>query len=340
MPARRQRLAPGLRQPDLPDRRRRLLLLEPQPLAGEVERAPRQRDRARRHHDHLRPARAQRGDIGGDAGQPGRSAAPPLSDRPAARCRSSRRAAAPRAGSGTLIRAIAAAIACSITSRSNTPHGLSAPGRKRRKCTKRSRLTRCRRRSSASGSGWSSARMSRSGNGSRVQILSAADCFPRLSPPAASPASSAVSSRSASSPSRRLECRERALHAPPARQHVAGDRHVRAAHRRRTRRRTPPRYAARSARSRRGCGAAASPARHPPPSSAAATSSGASPARRRGMPMHGVHRIDQRLRRQRRHAALDMDGERADREESRRHRRAERAGRGIARQDRPGHAPI
>ena len=51
----------------------------------------------------------------------------------------------------------------SITVRSNTPQGLSAPGRKRRNTAKRSRLTRCSRRSSASGSGWSSARISRSG---------------------------------------------------------------------------------------------------------------------------------------------------------------------------------
>ena len=51
----------------------------------------------------------------------------------------------------------------------------------------------------------------------------------------------------------------------------------------------------------------------------------------------GIHRVDQRLRRERRDAALHMDGERADGEEARRDRRAERAGRGIARQDGPGH---
>ena len=56
----------------------------------------------------------------------------------------------------------AAASAASMTARSKTP-GWSRPGRKRRRCTKRSCATACSRRSSASGSGWSSTRMSRSG---------------------------------------------------------------------------------------------------------------------------------------------------------------------------------
>ena len=45
------------------------------------------------------------------------------------------------------------AMAASITVRSNTPHGLSAPARKRRNTANRSRLTAYSRRSSASGSG-------------------------------------------------------------------------------------------------------------------------------------------------------------------------------------------
>src|SRR5262249_1397808 len=89
----------------------------------------------------------------------------------------------------------ALAISLSTTSRSVTPTRSRRLGRIRMKCTKRSRLTLSRRSSSASGSRWSSTRRSRSGQSWSPQITSAADCFPRLSPPAASPALIAAISR-------------------------------------------------------------------------------------------------------------------------------------------------
>ena len=52
-----------------------------------------------------------------------------------------------------------------------------------------------------------------------------------------------------------------------------------------------------------------------------------------------IHRVDQRLGGQRRDAALDMDRQRADGEEARRHRRAQRAGGRITHQNGPGHVP-
>ena len=55
-------------------------------------------------------------------------------------------------------------------------------------------------------------------------------------------------------------------------------------------------------------------------------------------PSRCIHRVDQRLRGQRRDAALDMDRQRTDREEARRHRGAQRAGRRITHQNGPGHA--
>jgi len=91
--------------------------------------------------------------------------------------------------------AMALAISLSIRARSVTPTLSRRLGRNRRKCTKRSRLTFSRRSSSASGSAWSSTRRLRSGHSSSPQITSAADCLPRLSPPAASPARNAAMSR-------------------------------------------------------------------------------------------------------------------------------------------------
>src|SRR5260370_31123004 len=87
------------------------------------------------------------------------------------------------------------AISLSTASRSVIPIRSRRLGRIRMKCTKRSRLTFSRRSSSASGSRWSSTRRSRSGHSWSPQITSAADCFPRLSPPAASPALIAAISR-------------------------------------------------------------------------------------------------------------------------------------------------
>ena len=79
-PVRRQRLAPGLRQPDLPDRRRRLLFLQPQPrLPSARGRDGRARWR-RRDHDHLDAARPQGRDVGGDGGRAIPVAAPPPRD--------------------------------------------------------------------------------------------------------------------------------------------------------------------------------------------------------------------------------------------------------------------
>src|SRR6516162_1244933 len=91
--------------------------------------------------------------------------------------------------------ASAFAISPSTASRSVTPTRSRRFGRRRMKCTKRSRLTFSRRASSARGSVWSSTRRSRSGHSWSPQITSAADCFPRLSPPAASPAFIAAISR-------------------------------------------------------------------------------------------------------------------------------------------------
>src|SRR5499433_1106106 len=91
--------------------------------------------------------------------------------------------------------ASAFAISLSTASRSVTPTRSRRLGSKRMKCTKRSRLTFSRRSSSARGSVWSSTRRSRSGHSWSPQITSAADCFPRLSPPAASPARIAAISR-------------------------------------------------------------------------------------------------------------------------------------------------
>src|SRR5262245_4291883 len=89
------------------------------------------------------------------------------------------------------------AISRSITVRSVTPTGSRRLGRKRRKIVQRSRLTPSSRSSSASGSGWSSTRRSRSDQSSSPEISKAADCLPRLSPPAASPARIAAISRRA-----------------------------------------------------------------------------------------------------------------------------------------------
>src|SRR5262249_16965887 len=58
------------------------------------------------------------------------------------------------------------AISCSITVPSVTPPGLRRLGRKRRKIVQGSRLTPSSRSSSASGSGWSSTRRSRSDHSS------------------------------------------------------------------------------------------------------------------------------------------------------------------------------
>src|SRR5262249_6103293 len=91
--------------------------------------------------------------------------------------------------------ASAFAISLSTASRAVTPTRSRRLGRSRMKCTKRSRLTFSRRSSSARGSVWSSTRRSRSGHSWSPQITSAADCFPRLSPPAASPAFMAAISR-------------------------------------------------------------------------------------------------------------------------------------------------
>src|SRR5258708_15665180 len=83
--------------------------------------------------------------------------------------------------------AIAAAMPASMVVRSVMPAGFLRVGRYFRKCTQRSRLTCSRRSSSVSGSAWSSTRRSRSDHSSSPWIRSAADCLPRLSPPAASP---------------------------------------------------------------------------------------------------------------------------------------------------------
>ena len=66
-----QRLAPGLRQADLADRGGGLLFLQPEAALVQAERTPRQRDGAGGDHDHVDAARAQRGDVGGHAIEPG-----------------------------------------------------------------------------------------------------------------------------------------------------------------------------------------------------------------------------------------------------------------------------
>ena len=55
---------------DRPDGGGCLLFLQPQLAAREAKGAAGQRDGAGGDQDHLRPARAHRGDIGGDTGQP------------------------------------------------------------------------------------------------------------------------------------------------------------------------------------------------------------------------------------------------------------------------------
>ena len=85
---RRQCLAPGLRQPDLSDGGGGLLFLQPQALLLQAERTARQGDGAGGHHDHLGAARAQRGDVGGDAVQPGGARRGLRRDPPPVRCRS------------------------------------------------------------------------------------------------------------------------------------------------------------------------------------------------------------------------------------------------------------
>src|SRR5581483_6844915 len=89
----------------------------------------------------------------------------------------------------------AAAMLASMTLRSVLPAGFFRVGMDGRKWTQSSWLTRSSRSSSPSGSGWSSARMSSAGHSSSPWIRRAADCLPRLSPPAASPARMAASSR-------------------------------------------------------------------------------------------------------------------------------------------------
>ena len=99
---RRQRLAPGLRQPDLPDRGGRLLFLQPQPALLQPERrgAP---GRWRRRRPRSRPRRARAARRCRRRRHPAtRCAARPRPDRPPARCRSSRRGAGRRRGRGSL----------------------------------------------------------------------------------------------------------------------------------------------------------------------------------------------------------------------------------------------
>ena len=112
-----------------------------------------------------------------------------------------------------------------MIARSVIPAGFLRVGRNWRKCTQRSRLTCSSRSSSASGSVWSSTRRSRSDHSSSPWITSAADCLPRLSPPAASPAFIAAISRCAKG---RAGVGDKGLRRVVehggAGQHVAGDR--------------------------------------------------------------------------------------------------------------------
>ena len=66
-----QGLAPGLRQPDLADRCRRLFFLQPQLPSCQPQGPPCQCDGAGRDDDNLRSPRAQRADVLGDPRQPG-----------------------------------------------------------------------------------------------------------------------------------------------------------------------------------------------------------------------------------------------------------------------------
>ncbi len=66
-----ERLAPGLGQADLADSGGGLLLFQAEPSLVQAERASGERDGTGRDHDHIDTARAERGDIGGDALEPG-----------------------------------------------------------------------------------------------------------------------------------------------------------------------------------------------------------------------------------------------------------------------------
>jgi hypothetical protein len=69
-PLSRKRLGPGLGKTDLADRRRRLLLLQPELRLGEAQCAPGKGDGARGDDDDLDARPPQRGDIGGHLVEP------------------------------------------------------------------------------------------------------------------------------------------------------------------------------------------------------------------------------------------------------------------------------
>ena len=85
--ARRQRLAPGLRQADLPDRGGSLFFFQFQALLGQAQGPAGERDGAGGNHDHLGAAVAQRLDVGGDAVQPGGAGRRPAPGPPPGHCR-------------------------------------------------------------------------------------------------------------------------------------------------------------------------------------------------------------------------------------------------------------
>ena len=61
---------PGARQGDLPDGRRRLLLFKFQGTVIELQYAPAEGDRPRRHDENVPAARRQRGKVGAKGRQP------------------------------------------------------------------------------------------------------------------------------------------------------------------------------------------------------------------------------------------------------------------------------
>ena len=125
--------------------------------------------------------------------------------------------------------------------------------------------------------------MSKSGYGSRVAIFSAADCLPRLSPPAASPASSAASRCSASDPRAASNAASvRATTAGPASMLPATETSSPRTEPHQLTHASPVCAAIRPPASRMWICRCARPASAA--SSAATTESGASPARSRGIP--------------------------------------------------------
>ncbi len=221
--------------------------------------------------------------------------------------------------------------------RVHPPGRAGRPGRRRRAGSAR-RLTSYRRCSSAIGSAWSSTRRSRSGWSSSPWMRSAADCLPRLSPPAASPAAIAAISRSASGrPALATKASAVACeHLRPG-QHVAGDAEIVACRCGRTSRRRPRRCAPRRARGGRARAAGAARARRrrrsapPPPAAGArpcASSASAGAGRTAGSsaPAWRSAPTPRRL----------CTHKRADREEAAGDGDAEAAV-GVAREDRPGH---